>query len=236
MKKNQAFTLIELSIVLVIIGLIVGGVIGGKSLVKNARMGRVVSDVANYQMAFNNFSLQYDALPGDMRDASSYFSALGCPSGCNGDGDGKIEWYAEPYLAWFHLSAAGMIEGNFVGERSNSQSNPDSDVPSASFDGAFYFPQEGYIYNRGGNTLRLSKNNGQYPTGSVFNTPDAVTIDKKMDDGKADRGSVYGANGDYNSAVCTDAGRLDVDPPPTAANYTLSNQNVACRLIFWLYQ
>ncbi len=68
----NGFTLIELSIVLVIISLIVGGVIGGKSLIRSSEIQEIVTKLNNYRTAVNTFTLQYDALPGDFSEAQSY--------------------------------------------------------------------------------------------------------------------------------------------------------------------
>ena len=65
--KNKGFTLIELSIVLVIIGLIVGGVLVGQDLIKAAEIRATVSQVEGYNSAVNTFRLKYNGLPGDRR-------------------------------------------------------------------------------------------------------------------------------------------------------------------------
>ena len=57
LKASSGFTLIELSIVIVIIGLIVAGVVGGQVLVKQAKLKGVVSDVEKYRTALNAFKL-----------------------------------------------------------------------------------------------------------------------------------------------------------------------------------
>ncbi len=86
MKNNRAFTLIELSIVLVIISLIVGGVIGGKSLIDSAKISKQITQFGELTTAINNFDLQYDALPGDFREANAYWSTTS-----SGNGDGNID-------------------------------------------------------------------------------------------------------------------------------------------------
>jgi prepilin-type N-terminal cleavage/methylation domain-containing protein len=94
MKKQsiQAFTLVELSIVLVIVGLIVGGVVGGQSLIHSAKINKVVLDINKMKIAFRAFELQYDALPGDMVDAYDYWGTTchGVEASCNGNGNNKM--------------------------------------------------------------------------------------------------------------------------------------------------
>ena len=71
--RQKGFTLIELSIVIVIIGLIVAGVIGGQSLIQQSKLRSIITDVNKYKTAYNTFYLQFSSLPGDMSNASSYW-------------------------------------------------------------------------------------------------------------------------------------------------------------------
>ena len=90
---EPGFTLIELSIVLVIIGLIVGGVLVGQDLIRAAEVRATIAQIEKYNTAVNTFRGKYDALPGDMNAASATtfgFSARGASPGM-GDGNGVIE-------------------------------------------------------------------------------------------------------------------------------------------------
>jgi prepilin-type N-terminal cleavage/methylation domain-containing protein len=122
------FTLIELSIVLVIIGLIVGGILVGQDLILAAGVRAQVSQIEKYNQAVNAFRDKYGALPGDLNQtvATQFgFLARGTNPG-EGDGNGLIEgdWngsYAhgeaqmgETQLFWADLSTAGLIDGSFV--------------------------------------------------------------------------------------------------------------------------
>lgn len=93
-KKDQSgFTLIELSIVLVIIGLIVGGVLVGRDLINAAAIRAQIAQIEKYQTAVNTFRGKYGYLPGDIKDpeASNFgFQARGQYNG-EGDGNGIIE-------------------------------------------------------------------------------------------------------------------------------------------------
>jgi len=103
-RGRAAFTLIELSIVLVIIGLVVGGVLVGRDLIKAAEARSVISDIDKYKTAAMAFYGKYDCLPGDCPNASTFFGAsancgLGplAPGTCNGNGNGQIENYYAAY-------------------------------------------------------------------------------------------------------------------------------------------
>ena len=59
MKRESAFSLVELSIVLVILGLLVGGILGGQSLIKAAELRSITSDIESYRVAVNSFKIKY---------------------------------------------------------------------------------------------------------------------------------------------------------------------------------
>jgi len=142
-RKNhppkQAFTLVELSIVLVILGLLVGGVLAGQSLIRAAEIRKVVTQATNYKTAVYAFKEKYMALPGDMTNASSFWglqsavvnTCMQVPASgtatCNGDGDGKIDYDNgagadnpyEGFRAWQHMANAGIIEGTYTGAATN---------------------------------------------------------------------------------------------------------------------
>jgi prepilin-type N-terminal cleavage/methylation domain-containing protein len=140
--RNSGFSLVELSIVLIILGLLTGGILGGQSLISAAELRSISVDLNKYQVAFNSFKEKYNALPGDMSNAVRFWGAAaggtadgidgtcialgnGSPSTgtetCNGNGDGYIEtvdsWATihEVFRLWQHLGNAGMIEGTYTG-------------------------------------------------------------------------------------------------------------------------
>lgn len=94
MKKicNDGFTLIELSIVLVIIGLIVGGVLAGRELIYTATLNKQISQIEQFNTATNTFRSKYNCLPGDCTNASNlgFTAGIGGSYGTNGNGDGLV--------------------------------------------------------------------------------------------------------------------------------------------------
>ncbi len=120
-KFNQVaaklgFTLIELSIVLVIIGLIVGGILVGQDLIKAAEIRATVSQMEKYATAVNTFRSKYNGMPGDLLNATNFIFETRTVTG-TGDGDAQLESSAgtagtfggETSCFWDDLSTAGMI-------------------------------------------------------------------------------------------------------------------------------
>jgi prepilin-type N-terminal cleavage/methylation domain-containing protein len=129
---SRAFTLIELAIVLAIIALLAGGVMVGKSVLRNSEILSIISQAQTFKIANTNFQNKYKATAGDMPNATSYWgkNATYCngqpgdamPNGtCNGDGDGIVfeapagNSTGEYFQYWHQLAIAGMIEGRYTG-------------------------------------------------------------------------------------------------------------------------
>ena len=120
--NRRAFTLIELSIVLVIIGLIVGGVLVGQDLIKAAKMRGLITEKERIETLINTFRLKYNGLPGDFKDAYTVFGgACGVNSNvntnsnyCNGNNDRRVSAWEE-FRFWEHLALAEMIPGSYPG-------------------------------------------------------------------------------------------------------------------------
>jgi prepilin-type N-terminal cleavage/methylation domain-containing protein len=142
LNKKNAFTLIELSIVMVIIGLIIGGIISGKELILGAQVRSTVSQIIKYNAAVNTFQIKYQAMPGDFSNASNFI-----PGAVNGNGDGLVGIngsYGGYSIApgntlcnysliiapisveyinfWSHLSSSNLIEGSYAANNAGNVS------------------------------------------------------------------------------------------------------------------
>ena len=123
--KQKGFTLVEIAIVLVIVGLLIGGVLKGQEMITNAKLKRIESDNAGLAAAMFSYQDRYLQLPGDDSDALGRFTAYTLAT-ANGNGDGVIglgtDWDA-PVAVWVagtqetlkffgHLRAAGLVPGS----------------------------------------------------------------------------------------------------------------------------
>lgn len=132
---RKGFSLVELSVVLVILGLLVGGILAGKSLIRASELRTVTTEQQRYVTGAQAFRDKYFYWPGDMPNATAVWGvAAGVGTGvdaacravtqtgtatCNGDGDGVINEssYNDSMLFWKHLANAGLIEGTFSGAK-----------------------------------------------------------------------------------------------------------------------
>ena len=111
-KQQSGFTLIEIAIVLVIIGLLLGGVLKGQELITSARVRNLISMQDGTKAAYFGFLDRYRALPGDYAAATT--NIPGCGLCLNGNNNGQIAGADEPQIAWEHLSKAGFITGSYT--------------------------------------------------------------------------------------------------------------------------
>lgn len=222
MKKRthtpkSGFSLVELAIVLVIIGLIVGGILTGQDLIKASELNAVISEHNKYSTAVNTFSLKYNGLPGDLKNATSYWTS----ATANGDNDGLIETVNEAFRGWQHLSLAGIIPGSYPGTHTGNTAVPGTNVPASSFTPGGW----GFYHNPSPWSMSLSRKNrvfiggqttGDQPTNSLFTPAEAYSIDGKVDDSLAGNGTVVNGGGSCQSG----------------GNYTLSTTTAVCSLLW----
>lgn len=200
MKSHQdGFTLIEIAIVLVIIGLLLGGVLKGQELITGARVRNLISQQDGIKAAYFGFVDRYRALPGDYAAATS--NIKGVAAGANGNGDGQILG-DEAVMAWDHLSHAGFINGSYAfaagaANDSNTPKNPYAGYLQLIYDNAYSDPG-----------TPASRHN--LKTGSQIPANILAEIDRKIDDGNPQGGSfrfsAYAGGGTApNAANCIDA-------------------------------
>lgn len=255
-KSASGFTLVELSIVLVILGLLVGGVLAGQSLIQAAELRAITREHSQYQVAFTTFRDKYFALPGDMINATDYWgTATNCPGvngqgstklTCNGDASGFIDFQssnsAEIFRAWQHLGNAGLVEGQYDGVQTASSpfSIGRENTPTSKYKGAFWSlvsakESIGWYMNifrpaRYTHWVELGTkgtNNEGLSHVPLLTTADAYNLDMKMDDGKPGTGVVTS----FNNTMLADCASTD---SAATAIYQLGNPGATCVLFFGL--
>lgn len=158
-RSKHAFSLIEVSIVLVILGLLTGGILAGQSLIRGAELRSISTGFTKYTAAQNAFRDKYFALPGDMNNATAFWNAADSGDGvgsdcgqiestdsktCNGDGNAEIasttaNGVSEKMRYWQHLANAGLIEGSFAGGvAAGGNTSISKQIPAARISGTGY--------------------------------------------------------------------------------------------------
>ncbi|MBV8938387.1 MAG: prepilin-type N-terminal cleavage/methylation domain-containing protein [Alphaproteobacteria bacterium] len=218
--REEGFTLIELSIVLVIIGLIVGGILVGQDMIKAAQIRATVAQLEKYNAAVNTFRSKYNGLPGDLLNPTNFFPGVTGSAGTTGlaNGNGLIEGSGtdvmgldgENAVFWYELFQANMIPDNNtnLGLATAAYTISPTVLPPAKIGKATYF----HVASSGGlNYFVLAgfsgtttAASGDFATIGLNLSPnEAFQIDTKMDDGIPTTGTVVSAGGANAAAVTT---------------------------------
>ena len=246
MKQNsqKGFTLVELAIVLMIIGLLIGGILRGQELLENARVKSTVQQIKSYQGAAITFRDSYSAMPGDLATATSRIPGCIAANFCeNGNGNGiigvpigpatSVSGNTENTQFWKHLGLTHLITGI------NPAANPVSAVewgeaqPAAKIAGGFQYIYMDYGITGDpsrptwvGDFLRLQLNPvGEIDAGvgasggTLALTPKrAAQIDRLLDDGEPGTGDVLS----FDAGVAPSGARCEMPFPYDEASEILS--------------
>ncbi|MBA4274332.1 MAG: hypothetical protein C0436_01625 [Alphaproteobacteria bacterium] len=162
---TRGFSLVELSIVLVILGLLTGGILAGQSLIKAAELRAVTTEHQKYKTAIYSFRDKYMALPGDMPNATRFWGIADGADGvgsdcrdadtgdartCNGNGNGIINDHPEleSSRGWQQLANAGLIEGSYKGSTFATVTSCNGLGPNCVFPGSRYSSRAIWQYMR----------------------------------------------------------------------------------------
>lgn len=239
-KNNAGFTLLEMAIVLVIIGLAIGGIYVGTSMINTAKVQNVAKDYTAYLAAINAFEEKYGGLPGDLNNAEDIWAAA-----TNGDSDLHIELDSgagasanqEAFEFWLQLVEAELIVGEYTGisgPDGYADSIGDENCPEGPMEASYWgvrwegnltsgviYPEHFRIYVGNHFTFGGLDSDG-WPEQALMRVGDVYALDTKFDDGKPALGSVMSTEWDD----CTDA----INRNDTTADYLLTDETVKCNL------
>ncbi|MBN8544241.1 MAG: prepilin-type N-terminal cleavage/methylation domain-containing protein [Alphaproteobacteria bacterium] len=250
---QKGFSLVELSIVLVILGLLTGGILAGQSLIRASELRAITTEFQRYQAATHTFRDKYFALPGDMANATAFWlkdnaacaahtGTAGTPGTCNGNGSGSLQYptalstTGETVQFWRHLSLAGLIEGNYTGLAgpvAGADSVIGTNVPRSRLNNAGWGTAsdpanpgsaDTYAYNYGNNFRFGAQNPGFQPSTAILTPSEAWNIDTKMDDGMPGQGKVFARFW----STCANSTTLS----DYTGTYRLDQTGILCSLFF----
>ena len=262
LSKQKGFSLVELSIVLVILGLLIGGVLTGRNLIRAAEIRSVSADMDSFRSALYTFKGKYFALPGDMPNAVKFWGAqagstadgadaacvalthaspaIGTET-CNGNGNGQVSASYEMMRFWQHLANAGLISGKYTGVTANSVSSDRAHTPGLNCP-ASKVGNGGYAFYHVGNPVAVYFFPGSYGNSFTFGSgpnshetilPIIPTEDAWNIDLKIDDGLPgIGKVRPRNPEVSGTHSNCSTSTDPAVAVYNLTYKNNACGLYF----
>ncbi len=232
-QRARGYSLVELAIVLVIVGLITGGILVGSSMIKSAELQSVGKDFQTYQQAMQTFyDSSFDALPGDFAGAVAQWGAV--TEDGNDDGAINDPVVDEPSRAWQHLSLADMVDVSYSGTGQTAGIvTAGVNLPASRItNGGFIISALQSSEILGGTfadpaIILFRANVPSVGVAVPIITPaEAFEIDNKFDDGNPGSGAIRAPGNAGIYTLCTTSN------DPATARYNATNQTQACILSF----
>lgn len=211
MKRQAGFTLVEIAIVLVVIGLLLGGVLKGQELILNSQIRNSINEYNNVASARFAYQDRYRVLPGDDPRASDRWDGVE-----DGDGNRRISgvWNAadsatETAIFWQHLRNDGLVNGARTGNRA-------FELPRGAFDGDVGVQEDPPAFSIPGSAICQS------------NIPlkAAIIIDTRIDN---DDGTGSGAVDGSLQAVVDEGEDTSMATPSTVYSAETGPRYIMCR-------
>lgn len=246
---KKGFSLVEISVVMAIVGLLLGGVLAGQALLNGQRKNALISKAKELRFAIQQFKLKYGYYAGDFPTATQVWGradggspvTANCaqpwddnanPNGtCNGDGNNSYDW-PEPARSWQQLRLAGMVNGLYDGV---SAYPPIPGITAPTMDGKLnsaFIPRSGIVDSTnwefyqgdysGAISYGFDDGSSVNGGGPIISGDDAFNIDRKVDDGLPATGSVRAYKQDaFYRPDC-----------PVANAYPVAMKDDVCALVF----
>ena len=201
-RHQQGFTLVEIGVVLVIIGLLLGAVLKGQELIASARVTNLTQAVNGYRAAINGFQDRYRLMPGDSSTAATAIGngAVNCATSCN---DGLIQYPQNTSLANNHLSASGFYSGPTLAAESASGPSSTGFLNNPGNGPIYVAYYDQYVTTTG--TTPATFATGVY-TGWNISSKMLGEMDRKVDDGNGWTGALRFALGGGAATTCVTTG------------------------------
>jgi prepilin-type N-terminal cleavage/methylation domain-containing protein len=208
MKTQNGFTLVEIAIVMIIVGLLIGGTFGGMKLIENMQVNKTVQDLKAIESAALTFKDTYGRLPGDIvNPAARLPNCTAAPCSTAGNGNRRYDFTTwsealtatmEKYTFWSHLQAADLLS---MGTKNTTTMDFGEGQPDG--------PLSGYRLVSNGNSAIFvagEKNNegaaifiSSTPSVAITGSPEFTvscqqlgSVDRKIDDGITYNGNMKG--------------------------------------------
>lgn len=250
-RKQSGFTLVEIAIVLVVIGLLLGGILKGQQLINSARVRNMADQNSGVQAAYYGFIDRFRNVPGDMTctlavsQVGAGVSPDNCTTDVGGDGNGRIDSVAEAGALWAQLSVAGFLTGTYTGldgtgallaAGTYKTAVTTGGVPANAFQGAILLAHSSDYVD--GNA-RASVTRLAYSFGGNIPVPLLRDLDQKLDDGVAGSGvmrsaaeTTDGTAGTFGAITDYTAGSDDCLNAVNPATWNVDSSNQSCNAIF----
>lgn len=244
-QLQRGFTLVEIAIVLVIIGLLLGGILKGQELINSARVRNIADTNSGVQAAYFGFIDRYRKVPGDMTVADAT-SAIGTTINSGGNNNGRLDAvggnsWQEPAALWEQLWKAGFIAGSYDGLDGGGGGAVPNDAatyrgagsPVNPFSGAMILARhDDYLDAGAGASPRLNLILGR---GIRVNI--ARELDLKVDDGRPLTGIMRLTLALGGGATYPDVGEYDNGPPDCRVaapgnDYDIAGDSQDCNLVY----
>lgn len=205
-KNQNGFTLVEISIVMIIIGLLIGGTFGGMKLVENMQVNKTVQDLKAIESAALTFKDTYGRLPGDMPNTAARLpNCTDAPCATGGNGDrildsslgptDPITATSERFTFWHHLQAADMLS---IGTKNVADLNFGQGQPDNPIDGGYRLTNWNGIdcqVNRDRTQLILTRAESANFLATGMRCAQFEPVDRKIDDGMPRSGTFNAGSG-----------------------------------------
>lgn len=223
MQNSKGFTLVELAIVLIIIGILLGAILKGQELVDNSKIKRAISDMNSIFVAYNGYIDRYQKIPGDDGPDATTLQARGgswASVSAAGNLNGVLAATAANTFAngavettsfWQHIKAAGFVPGSITAAGAAA-------LPNNSFNGLVG------VFNNNAATPLSGAASGVNVCLSQVPGKAAAAIDKQIDDGDPSTGSVRSTQGVAGTNTAPGSA-----PTGTPAVYSEANEYTLCR-------